>query len=603
MMEPYRHMPLGRSLLVHMKSRNDPGVGRCGVPHHMIGSQPVLRSLPRTRLASVVWLSAFRFRLCESSRRAATVGWGAVVCGMLTLAAGGVGRGEPTKPAGGEADVLARREAELTRQYVDLERSFLRLADVLATTDPRRAAVLRDAFDQARSSEVGDRLGRIVTLLEAGQLLKAGAGQEGAIEQFRELLALLEEGGGDRGLADTKQQVREFLTRVTKLIARQRDIEGSTEAGGDADDLGDRQRKAAAEAGELAVDLGRFARRVDDSPADDAQPESDKPAGEKAGDSKPSDSDSKPKPGAGDSKPGGDEGGEPAADGEEDGPITGDDDASRARRTQRRVQEAEKRMQAAREKLNDATRREARSEQEKAVEELETARAELEEILRQLREEEVERLLVQLETRIRQMLRIERGILAAAEKLAADMAMSQPEKRIEGVRIGREQAEVTAEAARALTLVRDDGSAVAVPEALDQVHDDCVQAAARFTRGDVGQATLGLVGDIVTGLEELLAALEKSRRKEEEDRQQAGGAGGRPAEPGEQPLVDKLAELKMLRSLQLRVNNRTQRFSQLLDEGTERTTEPELIEALGRLAERQRSIERAARDIVTGRTE
>ena len=573
------------------------------MPHHTIGSQPVLPSLPRTRPAPVIWLSAFRFRLFGSIRRAATVGWGAVVCGMLALAAGGVGRGEPTKPAGGEADVLARREAELTRQYVDLERSFLRLADVLATTDPRRAAVLRDAFDQARSSEVGDRLGRIVTLLEAGQLLKAGAGQEGAIEQFRELLALLEEGGGDRGLADTKQQVREFLTRVTKLIARQRDIEGSTEAGGDADDLGDRQRKAAAEAAELAGDLGRFARRVDESPADDAQPEGDKPAGEKAGDSKPGDSDSKPKPGAGDSKPGGDEGGEPAADGEEDGPITGDDDASRARRTQRRVQEAEKRMQAAREKLNDATRREARSEQEKAVEELETARAELEEILRQLREEEVERLLVQLETRIRQMLRIERGILAAAEKLAADVAMSQPEKRIEGVRIGREQAEVTAEAARALTLVRDDGSAVAVPEALDQVHDDCVQAAARFTRGDVGQATLGLVGDIVTGLEELLAALEKSRRKEEEDRQQAGGAGGRPAEPGEQPLVDKLAELKMLRSLQLRVNNRTQRFSQLLDEGTERATEPELIEALGRLAERQRSIERAARDIVTGRTE
>ena len=603
MMEPYRHMPLGRSLLVQIKSRNDPGVGGCGVPHQAIGSRPVLRSLPRTRPAPVIWLSAFRFRLFGSSCRAATVGWGALTCGMLTLAAGGVGRGEPTKPAGGEADVLARREAELTRQYVDLERSFLRLADVLATTDPRRAAVLRDAFDQARSSEVGDRLGRIVTLLEAGQLLKAGAGQEGAIEQFRELLALLEEGGGDRGLADTKQQVREFLTRVTKLIARQRDIEGSTEAGGDADDLGDRQRKAAAEAAELAGDLGRFARRVDESPADDAQPEGDKPAGEKAGDSKPGDSDSKPKPGAGDSKPGGDEGGEPAADGEEDGPITGDDDASRARRTQRRVQEAEKRMQAAREKLNDATRREARSEQEKAVEELETARAELEEILRQLREEEVERLLVQLETRIRQMLRIERGILAAAEKLAADVAMSQPEKRIEGVRIGREQAEVTAEAARALTLVRDDGSAVAVPEALDQVHDDCVQAAARFTRGDVGQATLGLVGDIVTGLEELLAALEKSRRKEEEDRQQAGGAGGRPAEPGEQPLVDKLAELKMLRSLQLRVNNRTQRFSQLLDEGTERATEPELIEALGRLAERQRSIERAARDIVTGRTE
>ena len=193
-------------------------------------------------------------------------------------------------------------------------------------------------------------------------------------------------------------------------------------------------------------------------------------------------------------------------------------------------------------------------------------------------------------------------MLAAAERLAADAAMSAQEKRIEAVRIGRQQDEVTAEAARALALVRDDGSAVAVPEALGQVHDDCVQAAALLARGDVGTAARGLVTDIVSALEELLAALEKSRR-DEEARQQADGAGGRSAEPGEQPLVDKLAELKMLRSLQLRINDRTRRFARLLDEGVERATEPELIEALGRLAERQRAIERAARDIVTGRTE
>jgi fructoselysine-6-P-deglycase FrlB-like protein len=58
-------------------------------------------------------------------------------------------------------------------------------------------------------------------------------------------------------------------------------------------------------------------------------------------------------------------------------------------------------MRQARDKLDEAKRREARSEQEKAIEELETARAELEEILRQMREEEVERLLVQLGARIR----------------------------------------------------------------------------------------------------------------------------------------------------------------------------------------------------------
>jgi hypothetical protein len=67
--------------------------------------------------------------------------------------------------------------------------------------------------------------------------------------------------------------------------------------------------------------------------------------------------------------------------------------------------------------------------------------------------------------------------------------------------------------------------------------------------------------------------------------------------------VDKLAELKMIRTLQMRVNSRTKRFSKLLADGAEQADEPELIDALERLAERQHKIERAAHDIVTGRTE
>ena len=59
----------------------------------------------------------------------------------------------------------------------------------------------------------------------------------------------------------------------------------------------------------------------------------------------------------------------------------------------------------------------------------------------------------------------------------------------------------------------------------------------------------------------------------------------------------------MIRSLQMRVNSRTKRFSRLLSDGAEQAEEPELLDALERLAERQRKIERAAHDIVTGRTE
>jgi hypothetical protein len=626
---------------------------------------------------------------------------------------------EPVRAGGGTAPgadgqrTLVDREQELARQFRDLEKTFLRLADLLAGSDPRRSALLRSVFAQAREEEVGNRLDTIVQLLEKGQLLKAGTSQAGAIEKMRQLLDLLESGDTDRRLANTKEEVKQFLSRLSKLISRQRDIEGSTEAGGKEARLSERQDALAEETRGLSADIDGFARRMDarepsggdpeetkdgkdpadagegDAPSeqgkkagkngkkdgqqagkgDGSKPEEgdkqggdkqggdkqggdkqggdkqggdkqggdkqggDKQGGDKQGGDKQdgdkqdgdkqdgdkqdgaagSDADKGDGSGGdGEKKPGGEgEQGEPSAGGGEEeqppGDDEGDDEASRARRTKKRLQAAEKRMRQAREKLDQAKRREARGEQEKAIEELETARAELEEILRQMREEEVERLLVQLGARIRAMLRAERAVLAGTEKIAgigpaADgPPPAERERQLEAARLGREQAAISNDASRALTLVRDDGSAVAIPEALEQVRDDSVQAAARLARGDVGATTRGILQDLVASLEEMLAALEKAQR-EQQARQQSP-SGGRPAEPGQQPLVDKLSELKMIRSLQMRVNTRTKRFAQLLEDGAEQAEEPELLDALSRLSARQRKIERAAHDIVSGRTE
>ncbi len=568
---------------------------------------------------------------------------------------------------GEDPAVLAGREQELLAQYRELEKTFLRLADLLAASDPRRAAVLRSVFEQARDQEVGGRLDTIVQLLEKGQLLKAGTTQASAIEQLRELLTLLEAGDSDRHLTNSKEEVKQFLARVSKLIAKQRDIEGSTEAGSREAQLLDRQNALATETSDLSRDLGGFAKRMEvrdaggeplkegkeakegqsDEPAKGDKPDGKEGDAEASPDGKP---EGKPdeggakdpspkaeaqKPGAageppqgegtpeGERKPESGEGekggstkpspgGEPAegqGSGEsgEDGnkpepPPDGDDESSRAKRTQNRLEAAAERMKKAEEEIEKAKRRNARQEQEKAIEELETARAELEEILRQMREQEVERLLVQLETRLRAMLRAEKAVLAAAERIAAEpTADRERERELEAARLGREQTAIGADAVKALTLVRDDGSAVAIPEALEQVRDDATQAAARLGRGDVGGTTRGIIQDIVASLEEMVAALEKAQRDQQQ--QQKGAAGGRPAEPGEQPLVDKLSELKMIRSLQMRVNTRTRRFSQVLGEGAEQAEEPELLDAVRRLSDRQRKIERAAHDIVSGLTE
>ncbi|MBL9124873.1 MAG: hypothetical protein JNG90_14650, partial [Planctomycetaceae bacterium] len=74
-----------------------------------------------------------------------------------------------------------------------------------------------------------------------------------------------------------------------------------------------------------------------------------------------------------------------------------------------------------------------------------------------------------------------------------------------------------------------------------------------------------------------------------------------PGEPQEPPLVDQLAELRMIRSLQMRVNRRTQTYTKLID--GEQAEKPELLEAIKDLAQRQDRIYRTTRDIVVGKNQ
>ena len=210
------------------------------------------------------------------------------------------------EPPQGEAATLAAREAELLARYQDLERSFLRLADVLQATDPRRAAALRAAFDRAREEEVADRVAAIVAMLERGQFLKAGSSQQDALGQFRALLDLLEAGASDQRAADTAKQLKAFMARITKQIAQQRDIEGVTEAGGGDRGLAERQRAAADETRTLGEEVQRFAERNDERAQEapgQEQPGNPQPGKEQPGDQQPGN----PQPGKeqpGDQQPG-----------------------------------------------------------------------------------------------------------------------------------------------------------------------------------------------------------------------------------------------------------------------------------------------------------
>jgi hypothetical protein len=262
-------------------------------------------------------------------------------------------------------------------------------------------------------------------------------------------------------------------------------------------------------------------------------------------------------------------------------------------------------MREARRKLEEAQRRGAAEEQQQAVDELKQAKAALEEILRQLREEEIERVLAQLEGRFRKMLQLEIEVYEGTIRLdGIPNDERDRELEIQSGKLARQQTQVGAEAEKTLNLLREEGSSVAFPESVEQMHDDMQSIAARLSRANVGQITQGIEQDVVKSLEEMVAALQKAQ-KDQQQQKQAGGpkppSQGGAGSNQDQPLVNSIAELKMIRALQVRVNTRTQRYSQLLSDGAEQAEQPDLIDALQRLSEREGRIHKATREIVVGK--
>jgi hypothetical protein len=66
-------------------------------------------------------------------------------------------------------------------------------------------------------------------------------------------------------------------------------------------------------------------------------------------------------------------------------------------------------------------------------------------------------------------------------------------------------------------------------------------------------------------------------------------------------LVDLLAEIKMIRALQIRVNRRTEQYSKRLD--GEQAEKAEILDALDRLADRQARIYQVTRDLEMGKNQ
>jgi hypothetical protein len=519
-------------------------------------------------------------------------------------------------------DKLALEQQRVGDRYKRLEEVLLRMAELSAATDPRRAALLRKAVAQSKERVIGVQFETLVDLLKKDELARAIENQAGVQQDLQSLLELLLSENRAKRLESEKARIREYLKRLSAIINQQKGIQGQTGGGGEPKQLAGDQARLAEKAGGLAKDIksneeGPDKSRERPKPANEPSKPSDGWKPKQADQSKGSGDGKGSKPEAGPPKkpgePGSSNGGKPPkeqAKGRQEGQGQGSQQpggeeqakdqspASQDHPARQRLEAAQKRMRDAEEKLKQAERKGAVEKQEEAIRELEQARSALEEILRQLREEEVQRMLTTLEARIAKMLGMQREVLDGTVRLdKIPPAERTHEHEIQAGRLSSKEAEIDLEAEKALMLLREDGTAMALPEALGQLRQDIRQVVERLSEAKVDKITQGIEEDIIAALDEMAQALKKALKDREKSKpKSSGGPSGEPQEP---PLVDALAELKMIRTLQVRINLRTERYSKLIQ--GEQAEKADLVEALKRLAEREERIFRITRDLHLGK--
>lgn len=271
---------------------------------------------------------------------------------------------------------------------------------------------------------------------------------------------------------------------------------------------------------------------------------------------------------------------------------------------QQQLEKAVEKMRQAEKALEDAKRDQAAEQQRAAEEDLREAIDELEKILRQLREEEMQRELARLEARLKKMATMQAKVLEDTITLASTPSSQRNRQTdLKAGELAFEEKKITLEADRALLLLREEGSSVAFPEVVRQIRDDTARVADLLNETKIDIISQGIQQDILAALEEMILALQKAQRDLEEQQRQEQQPPGSPPPSGqsEQPLVESIAELKLIRTMQLRIQGTTNRYADLIEEG--QNTAQDLLPVLRELAERQDRLDQITRDIAMERNQ
>jgi len=546
----------------------------------------------------------------------------------------------PDVPAATEKEKLPLdigQQAVLNR-FDRFEREMIQMAGQLRQSDPERADLLFRAHSRSQQERIVGQMRVILGLLAEGKKFGEPAQrQEALLISLKALLEVLQSENRMSEIMKERARILGILRDVNKIIGQEQDARAVNERGASSGRAAEKQEGVEKNTSEVIDKVKQ--QDADKQAEQDGSSENGKPSEGKASEGKPSEgkpsegevsegkpsegepSEGKPsegKPSEGEPSEGKPSEGKPSegepskgkpSEGEpsEGKPSEGQPQQGNSQEQQEQnktpgreeLEEARTEMEKAIEELRKKQNREGASKhQDEAIRKLLEAKEKLEEILRQLREEEKELLLANLEARFRKMLGLQLLIYQQTVRLDAEKTQdSTIEIGQRSRQLATQEAEIVQEVAKALVLLQAEGSSVAFPQAVEAIREDAASVMRLLDQSKVGELTQTIEQGIIEALEEMIDALQKEMEKLEEKKQQ----DQQQQQEQDQPLVDALSELKMLRSLQLRINRITRRLSRQID--GDQAEGKDLLEQLKTLARRQAKIQEATYDLATGKNQ
>lgn len=432
---------------------------------------------------------------------------------------------------------------EFTRsQFQDLIKRMADLGVLLEKSDPATAKVLAEAVAAAQKALVAEDMQRVAELLAKGLTSSAAGKQPGLIKEMMNVLRILQEGS------------REAKVDVPALRAALAEVNGAIKTHG-----------------ELMGETAGLAARDANAPAGGSKPSGDDKGRGKSGDANspapPPDKyelaqlDRRRKQDANALAGEQEKLGEKVRDLAE---RVGKAGAPNAGET---VGKAGRSMGGAAGEISEGRPGQAAGPQRDAMEKLKQGREEIARVIE--REEGRERLekLAEVDRMLQEILDAQKQLSAETKKVAALGGQREPRyargEQLRLAELSRGEGAAAEKTGKVVDLLGAGRSGAKVfPMVLRQVRHDLEDAQDLLARSEAGDYTQGVQREIERLLQELIDSVrEQLAEYRKKDRGQSPGSDGKPTDgpppDGPPELVSKIAELKMLRLMQVEVNRRT----------------------------------------------